>query len=81
MNEADNPELHQAIDAGLPTEETPTFHQPFLTREPYFQSSYDQGIETPPEIVNHIHAVSAVPVIVGGRVAGLLNVALFEVWT
>ncbi|ULH13909.1 ATP-binding protein (plasmid) [Deinococcus sp. KNUC1210] len=78
VNDVGNPQLQEAIDAGLPVGQTPTLDLPYQTGKPYFQSVYQQGADTDANVVRHIHAVGCVPVLVGGQVAGIMNVPLFE---
>ena len=77
LGEVGNPALQIAVDAGLPVGQTPTLDQPYQTQEPLFQDHYDPTRDVAPELVAHLSTVATLPVLVGGEVAGIFNVALF----
>ena len=77
LGEVGNPALQIAVDAGLPVGQTPTLDQPYQTQEPLFQDHYDPTRDVTPELVAHLSTVATLPVLVGGEVAGIFNVALF----
>ncbi|OLV17901.1 GAF domain-containing protein [Deinococcus marmoris] len=77
LGEVGSPALQAAVDAGLPVGQTPSLDLPRQTREALFQDQYDPTRDFAPELVAHLSTVATLPVVVGGEVIGIFNVALF----
>lgn len=72
-----NEALQGAIDAGLPFEATGNLIQPWRTGEPYFQDAYAPDTDRLADRTGHIGSTATLPIVVNGRPAGVLAVALF----
>jgi len=78
-----NPELQRLVDEqGLPLE-APTLRHTWLTGEATYQDHYDQGADTPVELVRHVQAAAVFQVKMYGQAIGLLAIGLFDqrTWT
>lgn len=77
-----DPALEALAEAGFPFD-SPTLKTPWTTRQPLYQDVYTHGLDTPPEMVQHIHAVAALPLLINETPVGVLAVALFgqRTWT
>ncbi|WP_019008360.1 PAS domain-containing sensor histidine kinase [Deinococcus aquatilis] len=77
-----DPRLETLAQAGFPLA-VPTLMTPWKTRQPFFQDMYQQGLDTSPEVVQHIHAVAALPLMMNEAPVGIVVVALFgqRTWT
>lgn len=83
VGDVGNAELQAFIDAGPRVGETPTVDLPWTTRQPLYQDNYARGSDTPEDMVQHVNAAAALPVLRHGEVVGVLIAVLFErrVWT
>jgi len=73
-----NAKLQRLVDEqGLPLD-APALHSTWLTGEPNYQDRYDQGTDTPAEMIRHVHAATAFQVKMYGKPIGMLAVGLFD---
>ncbi|UQN09345.1 ATP-binding protein [Deinococcus sp. QL22] len=77
-----SPALQALVDAGF-SPDVPTLSVPFTTQQPFYQDVYPQGADTPVEAVEHIQAVTTLPVLLHGVPVGLFLIGLFDqhTWT
>lgn len=71
-------DLQAAIDQGLPYHQANNLLRPWTTGKPYFQEVYDHQTDGVSGSAEHIAATATLPVMVDGRVAGVLAIALFN---
>ena len=78
-----NADLQAFIDTGPPIGDTPSIDVPWETGQALYQDTYARGSDTPPEMVQHIHAVASLPVLRRGEPVGVFVAVIFEqrVWT
>ncbi|MDB5044891.1 MAG: hypothetical protein JWQ08_941 [Deinococcus sp.] len=82
VGEFGDPGLEAMAHAGFPRV-SPTLLTPWTTREPVYQDVYSRGLDTPAELVQHIHAVATLPLLLNETPVGVLTVVLFSqrAWT
>ncbi|WP_407543156.1 GAF domain-containing protein (plasmid) [Deinococcus radiomollis] len=73
-----SPELQASIDAGLPYADTRNLLIPWTTRQPYYQSVYDQNTDQLALQAGNIGASATLPLQVGGERIGVLGFALLD---
>lgn len=73
-----NPKLQSLVDAGFDFEVTPSLVIPWTSREPLYQDAYQQGLDTPPDLVQHISTTATLPVLMSGRPIGIMVFVLFK---
>ena len=73
-----NAQLQATVDAGLPYQPLANLRLPFETRQPYYQSTYDQQTDGLADRVQQLGATATLPVCVNGEVHGILAVGLFD---
>lgn len=73
-----NAQLQATVDAGLPYQPLANLRLPFETRQPYYQSTYDQHTDGLADRVQQLGATATLPVCVNGEVHGILAVGLFD---
>jgi PAS domain S-box-containing protein len=82
VGELGNPALQALADAGFPRE-IPTLLTPWVTRQPMYQDVYEQGADSPAEIIRHVHAAASLPLMTSGTPVGVFAIGLFDqrAWT
>jgi len=70
--------LQRLVDEqGLPLD-APALHSTWLTGIPNYQDHYDQGADTPAEMIRHVRAATAFQVWMHGAPIGMLAIGLFD---
>ncbi|OLV17722.1 ATP-binding protein [Deinococcus marmoris] len=73
-----NDALQQVVDAGLPYHTTLNLRRPYESGQPYYQDHYDSDTDQLGELADSVGATATLPIMVAGRVCGVLAVGLDE---